>query len=289
MIYSPETAYAQLVEANPAPVVPVDRPSAQDFLKAIEEETPFVAPPTRRPRRQRPEVAVVAFIVVLLIGAVTLLLVSSDEQIVDEPSTTTTVFSTTTTVSVPLSEALAVAQELAVAYSAGDFADLEALLAEGTSYSWSRSSDFVAGPVIWTREEFEARYQIDVALNTTIELVDCQEFSESRVSCAILRHDDLVRAQRIDPSPDVRWRLTVEDGLVVDWVHFTPDISDYFLFARDPFHTWFLDAYPDLTPPFTDLCGQPWKWDTDFATIASDLVAEYVAAGAPVGPSGCSQ
>ena len=275
MSYSPDNAYLKLERANPAPLSTVERPSAEEFLAAITEEAPFLSTAPRPPRRG-PLVAVAAFVVVLLVGLVAVLLVSAEEQVVDEQTTTTSLPQTTSTLpTTQPSEAISVAFGLASAYSSGDFSELESLLADGTSYSWSRSSDFVSGPIVWTREEFAARFDIDVALNTTIELENCQELSETRVSCAILRYDDLVRAQQVEPSPDVRWRLTVEDGLVVEWLHFTPDISAYFEMAREPFHRWLDVAHPELEAPYSDLRGQPWRRDTDFASLAPDLVAEY--------------
>lgn len=274
---TPDLAYLRLKEANPAPVHAMERPSAEAFLALATSEP---ASPTRshRPlsggRSSGPALAVAAFIAVLAFGLFAYWLFSFEKDVVEDPPVPTTQ-PTQTTTSVSTSSLVGPANEFASAYSSGDVDAVKALLAPGTAYRWSRVSDFVAGPVLWNAEEFEARFAIDTALNTTIALTDCQELDANRVSCAILRMDDLVRAQDQVPSADVRWRLTFQNGLVTEWTEHTPDISAYFEDTREPFHLWLDAQHPEIEPPYTDLRGQPWRADSGFELVASDLAAEF--------------
>jgi hypothetical protein len=219
--------------------------------------------------------AAAAFAAVLLLGVLIVTLSSTQGDVVDTvlPPTTVPVATTVATTS----ELSLGAAQFAVAYSSGDYESVRALLADGTQFGWSRISDFASGPVLWTEPEFRARYEIDTALNTTITLTECEDLDERRVSCAVLRVDDLVRAQQLEPAKDVRWRLTIEDGQVLEWTHHTPDLSRYFLDAREPFHLWLDEAHPEVEAPYVDNRGAPWRHDTNFVEIAPDLVAEYAA------------
>lgn len=274
---TPIQAHEQMVAANPAPVRTVERPAAAEFLAEAEGDVIWLRDlsPERRWMTRGPLAAVTIFLIVAALGVLIAVLSSSRSQVVDTvPVPTSLVVPTTVELT---SEAQQMAHLLAAAYSSGDFESVTAYLADGTSYGWSRASDFVSGPVQWTDAEFRARYEIGVALNTTITLTECQDLDENRVSCAILRLDDLVRGQRLDPSKDVRWRLAVEDGLIADWVEHTPDISIYYDKVIRPFRRWLNETHPEIEDPLTDLEGQPWRADTDFAEIAPDLVAEYTA------------
>lgn len=271
----PNEAFEQLADSNPVAVVPVPRPSAAEFVSDLTSDSVRLKPKLARTSQYKPGplIALAAFLAIVVVGLVIALNTSGETDVVDTvpPPSTLPVPSTTAA----LSPALLIADKAASAWSEGDFSAVQGLMADGTSFGWSRSSDFAMGPVPWTDAELRARIEIDAALRTTIELSDCVEFSADRISCAILRTDDLVRAQGIEPAPDVRWRLTVEDGLIVEWVSLTPDLSNYFLRAREPFHEWLDDAHPEIESPYVANRGAPWRADTDFASVAAELVAEY--------------
>ncbi len=274
---SSNEAFDRLVEANPAAVVSVAKPSAADFIAGQGLGQVTLMPLRTGPRllNRGPLIGMAVFVVVVVVGLLISLNIQGVTDVVDTvPTPTSLPIAPSTT---PVSTLQQVAEELAGAYSTGDVDAIDSLLADGAAYGWSRSSDFVSGPVYWTETELRARVGIDAALNTTIELTDCQDLAETRISCAILRFDDLVRAQGLEPVGDVRWRLTIDEGQIVDWVEFTPDISNYFEKAREPFHDWLSEAHPEVEHPATGLRGQPWRTDTGFAAVATDLVAEYAA------------
>lgn len=274
---SSNEAFARLQDANPVAVVAVAKPSAAEFIAdqgpgQVRSKTPRTR---ARLLNRGPLIGLAIFIVVLVVGVLISLNTGEGSDVVDTVPTPTTIPATPSTAAV--SQLRQVAEELASAYGTGDFEAIDSLVANGTAYGWSRHSDFTSGPVYWTEPELRARVEIDAALNTTVELTDCQDLAETRISCAILRFDDLVRAQRLEPVGDVRWRLTIEDGQVVDWVEFTPDISNYFEKAREPFHEWLDENHPEVENPASDARGLPWRTDTGFADVAADLVAEYAA------------
>ncbi len=272
---SPNQAHDLLVADNPAPTTPVERPTAAEFLQG---QTTSVIHLDQSDRTaawagRGPLVAAAAFAAVLLLGALIVVLSAGRDDVVDRIPTPTTLL----VPDLDASQLQTQAEQLAAAYSSGDFEAVTGLLAEGTQYGWSRTSDFVSGPVLWTSEELRARLEIDAALNTTITLTGCQDLDSRRVSCAVLRVDDLMRAKGLEPINDVRWRFAIDDGLVVEWTEVTPDLSRYFTEAREPFHRWLDDNHPELETPYSDLRGQPWRTDTDFVEAAADLVAEYAA------------
>jgi hypothetical protein len=274
---TPDQAYRRLRKGNPAPVRRTDRPSAETFLALARSEPASPvrsSTPLARVRSSGPVLAVAAFVAVLAVGLLAYWLFSFEGDVVDDPPVPTTAVAQTTT-SILRSSLVDSANELAAAYSSGDSQAVTALLAPGTAYGWTRVSDFGAGPVLWTADEFEARFAIDTALNTRITLTDCEELAGDRISCAVLRMDDLVRAQSQDPTGDVRWRLTFADGLITEWIEHTPDISVYFMETREPFHQWIDVNHPEIEVPHTDLRGQPWRADSGFELLASDLVAEF--------------
>lgn len=277
---SPERAFQVLERANPVPTIDqVDKPSAAEALFRARESATGVVRPARGTGRGPARglaIAAAVFVVVVVAGWAIGQLLSTEAPIVENPDPTIPQPATTApidTSALPADMAEAVAA-FATTYSAGDFAALEALLEPGASYVWIRSSDLQGG-VPWTRQELSARFQIDAALNTTIELSSCALLAEGRVACEVGRTDDLTRAKGVTPDRDVIWRLELDGGLVTSWTELTPDVSSYFEMAREPFHAWLRSAHHEIEDPATDLRGQPWRPDTGFAAIAPALIDEY--------------
>lgn len=287
-----EKAFEALQAANPAPVKPVPgRASAEEALysarSAAESAEIELTPSRPRPRLSGPSVAAMAFAAVILLGLVVTLLFADRPEIIDQPtptsipttpSTPTSSVPSTLETSVPpdpvSEQSLGIIEDFASVYSTGDYQALTSV-APGLSFSWQRRSD---PPVPWTDEEFEARFEIDAALNTQLSFSDCQQLANDRVSCVVLRSDDLVRALDLQPPGDVRWRLGLDDGAVTTIEEITPDAPRYYHEVRKPFQQWLAVAHPEVENPATDLEGTPWRADTDFAEIAGDLVAEWAMA-----------
>ena len=281
-----DTAFEALRNINP---VPGDQTGAPPTIEEILEKAKTqdgqaeLVPIHRGPRSRRtgPLVAVATFVTLVVVGALFAWLVGSGSDAVDSPDTigpptpsSVTSSTVATGAAFQVSPAdLQVIDDFATAYSFGDYDELRSM-APDLTFSWQRLSD---PPVPWTEAELRARYEIDAALETRLSFVGCQQLAAERVSCVILRDDALVRGVGIDPPTDVRWRFTLADGAVSSIEEITPDVSDYDELAKHPFLQWLQREHPEIENPGTGFRGSPWRADTDFADVAAELVAEWVA------------
>jgi hypothetical protein len=285
---TPERAYVEMQEANPARVVEVlDRPSAEEALAAARS--------ARAGRGARSGgqglgglssglgihgawVAAVVFAIVLVAGLVTAVLLSGTGDVVDDPVVPTTVLqvptteASTTTSTTIATEILDLVDAFAVAYNSGDHEALRALLAPDTTFMFDRQSD---PPAPWSDEDLRVRHRIATELSTQISLQDCVRLSGIRISCRVVRNDDLVRIADIEPPSDTFWRFAFEDGLAVQWEELRPDTPEYSE-ARVPFIRWLTEEHPEVENPGVFI-GAPWRTDTGFEDQVADLVGEYAA------------
>lgn len=282
---TPERAYIDMQQANPAPVVAVfDRPSADEALA--------IARSARQGRRARPAgqgfgglgsglrihgawVAAVVFAIVLVAGVVTAVLLSDIGEVVDDPVVPTTVLQVPTTEASTSSsiaaETLELVDAFAAAYNSGDHEVLRALLDPDMTFLFKRQSDSTP----WSDEDLRVRHRIAAELNTQISIQDCVPLSGIRISCRVVRNDDLVRIAGIEPPSDTFWRFAFEDGLAIEWEEVIPDVPEYSE-ARTPFIRWLTEMHPEIENPGVFI-GAPWRTDTGFDDQVAGLVDEYAA------------
>jgi len=284
---TPERAYVEMQEANPAPVVAVlDRPSADEALAAARSARPSRGVKSFGPsvgglrpglRVHGAWVAAVVFAIVLVAGVVTAMLLSDTGDVVDEPVVPTTVLqvptteaSTTTSTTIP-AETLELVDAFAAAYNSGDHEALRGLLAPDMTFLFKRQSDSTP----WSDEDLRVRHRIATELNTQISLEDCARLSGIRISCRLILTDDLVRIAGIESPSDKFWRFAFEDGLATEWEEVIPDVPEYSE-ARVPFIRWLTETHPEIENPGVFI-GSPWRTDTGFEDQVADLVDEYAA------------
>lgn len=286
---TPERAYAELREANPAPVVQVaDRPKADDALaNAISADKRTVeSSHIRSSLRIEPAtrlhgawIAAVVFVIVLLAGFVTTLLLSGSGEVVDDPVVPTTLLQTPTTIessaSTPTTisaEVLGLVENFSNVYNSGDHDALLSLLHPDTTFMFDRQSD---PPAPWSSDDLRIRHQIATELSTTVTLTSCEQLSGIRISCQVVLVDDLVRIAGIDPPADTFWRFAFEDGLAIQWEELRPDTPRYNE-ARAPFIRWLTETHPEIENPAVFI-GAPWRTDTGIEDQIAELVDQYAA------------
>lgn len=281
---TPERAYIEMREANPAPVVAVlNRPSADEALA--------VARSVRRGRGIRSPgqglsgfgsgvrihgawVAAFVFAIVLVAGVVTAVLLSDTGEVVDDPVVPTTALQVPTTEGSSTSigaETRELVEAFAAVYNSGDHDALRALLAPDMTFLFKRQSDSTP----WSDEDLRVRHRIATELHTQISLLDCVRLSGIRISCRLLLDDDLVRIAGIERPSDKFWRFAFEDGLVIQWEEVIPDVPEYNE-ARAPFIRWLTETHPEIENPGVFI-GAPWRTDTGFEDQIAALVDEYAA------------
>jgi len=280
---TPDQVIRELENANPAPVRPIkERPSAVEALEAARAVAQYDYSPRPSVRRRALVVAASVFVLAVAVGLLTILF-SGEPDVTDQPTTTppTTVAAssttTTTTTSIPSvdQDTLDRVSSFATAYSDGDFAAFEALLAPGLERIELRGGD---GPVPWDREKLRIKYEIDAELNTTLDLVDCRVgIVDGTIRCGVRRVDDLVRNLELAPATDVEFILGFTDGLVTEWSERRPESPDYTSFAVTPFLIWLTETYPDQYSSVSGGGGTGFRTDIGFEAVIAELVAEWAA------------
>ena len=284
---SSDQAYAAFRDANPAPAVEVaDLPSPLEALRTA-QGTPPPTPSAPPPGRRAPVgllTAAAVFLVVVVIGALAVLLTGGSQEFVDEPlpppsttipSTTTpptTTAPTTTAAPVIEPQTQALLDQFAAAYSSGDFDAFAPLLDPELELEILIEQD---PAVVWDLAEVREQFGFYRALNTSMDLEDCRTLSSEAVSCLLLRTDDLVRIQGLEPARDVRVALRFADGLVTSWEERPAKGDNYQLLAVAPFARWLDENHPEVPNPKIR-GGAPW-WTPrgDIVAQLPALVAEY--------------
>jgi hypothetical protein len=118
-------------------------------------------------------------------------------------------------------------------------------------------------------------YGVDAALNMEVTLA-CTA-TPSQLLCDVTKYDDLHRVLGIEASPDRRWTLTFEDGLLRTWgEHRENQAVDYEIEAITPFLDWMRENHPQVPSLFPFVDGD-WTVRDGIGEDVANFVAEWAA------------